>query len=294
VLPKAGDNVVVDGSWRLVLDIDPPALNNLTVDGNLIADDTRDINITTNFLHIRAGNFTAGSASNPFTHQLTIQINGNKLDAGFTIDPLLTGNNLFVVTGSLNLYGTPPSTTITTLTKSAFAGSSIISVDSSSGWIVGDTIAFGPSFSDYSEYETATISSINLDGTITLSSPLMHTHYGAADITINSGHGTLDTRTRVGHLNRNIQIVAGGSSADWGFTTYIYGYVDTNKVHRVGSAKLFGVQFINGGQLDTTNSPLVFQNLIGGNYSSSVTSSSFINCKAFCINVLSSNNVTLT
>lgn len=55
-----------------------------------------------------------------------------------------------------------------------------------------------------------------------------------------------------------------------------------------------GVQFINGGQLDSTHSPLVFKNLVGGNYSSSVTDSTFINCKAFCINVATATNVAMS
>jgi parallel beta-helix repeat protein len=38
----------------------------------------------------------------------------------------------------------------------------------------------------------------------------------------------------------------------------------------------------------------VFKNLIGGNYSSLVQSTSFVNCRAFCINVDTSNNITIT
>jgi hypothetical protein len=140
----------VQGEWRLVLDIDPPPLSNLIIDGNLIADGTRDVNIISNFIFIRSGNFTAGSSFNPFSRKLTIQINGQKSDTPYFIDKILTGNKLFVVTGQLNLHGTPPSTVIATLTQSAFSGSSKIYVDSSSGWVVGDTIALSPSFSTYS------------------------------------------------------------------------------------------------------------------------------------------------
>lgn len=152
VIPQAGDNVTVPGEWRLLLDVDPAPLNNLTVDGNLIADDTRDVNITANFIHIRAGNFSAGSSSNPFSHKLTIQINGNKQTTPFLIDPFLSANKLFAVTGFLNLYGQSPAKTISTLTQTAFAGTNQIFVDSSSGWNIGDTLALGPSFSDYTQY----------------------------------------------------------------------------------------------------------------------------------------------
>lgn len=138
------------GEWRLVIDMDLKPINNLTIDGLLIADDTIDINIVANFIFIRNGNFTAGSPNKPFTHKLNIQLNGAKTDTTQTIDPLLAGNKLFVVTGGLNLYGTYPSSVITTLTETAFKGSSTIKVDDSTDWQVGDTITLAPSFSLYS------------------------------------------------------------------------------------------------------------------------------------------------
>jgi hypothetical protein len=151
-IPQAGDNVTVKGEWRLVIDMDPNPINNLTIDGLLIADDTIDINIVANFIFIRAGNFTAGSPTKPFTHKLNIQLNGAKTDTAQVIDPLLTGNKLFVVTGALNLYGSPPITAIATLTETAFKGSSAIKVNDHTDWKAGDTITLAPSFALYSEY----------------------------------------------------------------------------------------------------------------------------------------------
>jgi hypothetical protein len=293
-IPKAGDNVTVKGEWRLVLDMDPNPINNLTIDGNLIADDSRDVNIVANFIFIRAGNFTAGSPTNPFTHKLNIQLNGNKTDTARVIDPLLTGNKLFVVTGSLNLYGSPPTTVIATLTETAFKGTNMIKVDDNTDWKAGDTITLAPSFSIATEYETATILSIDATtGYITLTAALQYTHYGDPSITVSSVHGNLDTRAKVGHISRNIKILSGTDSG-WGFSIYVYGYMDTANVTRIGSAQLVGVQILNGGQLDSTNSPLVFKNLLNGNYTSKVSKSSFVNCMAFCINVDTANNITIT
>ncbi len=115
MLPQAGDNVTLNGNWTVILDIDPPALDYFIVDGDLIADDTRDINITANAIHIRAGKIEAGRSGYPFTHKYTIQLNGVKNGRGFYIDPIVAGNKYMVVTGSLNLYGTPPSTVNTYL-----------------------------------------------------------------------------------------------------------------------------------------------------------------------------------
>jgi hypothetical protein len=182
---------------------------------------------------------------------------------------------------------------IATLTQTAFSGTSTISVDDSTDWAVGDTISLAPTFNNYSEYELATIQSLNADGTITLAAALKYTHYGAPSVTVTSVHGNLDTRAKVGHISRNIQIVAGPDSG-WGFSIYIYGYSYSQTLIKFGSAQLVGVQISNGGQLDSTNSPLVFKNLIGSNYTSLVSSSSIVNCKAFCINVDTANNITIT
>ena len=102
------------------------------IDGVLIADDSRDVNITANWIHVRAGNVTAGSASSPFLHNFVIQVNGNKH---------------MVVSGTLNIHGVAPPTVHTYLKSTAMSGDSTITVNSASGWAVGDTIVIAPSFS---------------------------------------------------------------------------------------------------------------------------------------------------
>ena len=89
------------------------------------------VNITANSIFIRSGNLTVGSKSKPFTHKFTIQVNGNKDDAGFVIDPLVGGNKFFVVTGILDLYGVAPKSVITPLKQTAASGTKTLFVDSS-------------------------------------------------------------------------------------------------------------------------------------------------------------------
>jgi hypothetical protein len=62
------------------------------------------------------------------------------------IDPLVVGNKMFVVTGSLLLYGVVPGTTWTKLSAIARAGDTSITVLATSGWAVGDVISIGASF----------------------------------------------------------------------------------------------------------------------------------------------------
>lgn len=64
---------------------------------------------------IRAGSLQAGSSSEPFPGNFTIEIRGNRDDVGIVIDENIAGNKMIVVTGELLLYGNAPSTTWTRL-----------------------------------------------------------------------------------------------------------------------------------------------------------------------------------
>ena len=186
VLPQAGDNVTIDKNWTVLLDVDPAPLNYLIVDGNLFADDTRDVNLTANSIHVRLGNITAGNPTTNFYRNFVIQINGNRSDNGFYIDPIVAGNKYFVITGSLNLNGISPATVTTVLTQTAFRGDRVINVAASIDWRVGDTLVLSPSFSKATEYETVYIAGILPNGTVTLNTSLLYTHYGAPNVTIDN------------------------------------------------------------------------------------------------------------
>lgn len=192
------------------------------------------------------------------------------------------------MTGSLNLYGNLPDTVSTTLTASVSKGATVISVASSSNWTVGDVIALSPSYGKYDEYEEVTITAINSATSISVT-PLKYNHYGSAS-PISTPYGSINVNTFVGHLTRNIQILPGPDTA-WGVNLLVYGFLDGD-INRVGSVNLIGVQIINGGQYDTTASALQFLNVVGGNYSSLIQGTSFVNCIDWCVNIDNAMNVT--
>jgi hypothetical protein len=282
------DNVTVNGNWTVLLDVDPAPLNYFVIDGTLIADDTRDVNITARSIFIRAGNVTAGSSTAPFMHKLTIQISNTKDDHGWYIDPLVAGNKYIVVTGSLNLFGVAPTTVTTSLTAPATKGDKVISVASSTDWAVGDVLALSPSYGNYSEYEQVTITAINNATSISVT-PLQYNHYGSG-AAITTPYGSIDVNTHVGHINRNVQIVP-GPDYGWGVNVLVYGFNDTG-IQRVGSVKLVGVEIVNGGQYDTKAAALQFLNVLDGNYSSLIKGTSFVNCRDWCVNINNIMNVT--
>ena len=74
VVPQPGDDVEIDCDWTVLIDVQPAAMRWLFIDGDLIVDDTIDIKIMANMVHIRMGSLTVGNQSTPFTHQFVIQI----------------------------------------------------------------------------------------------------------------------------------------------------------------------------------------------------------------------------
>jgi hypothetical protein len=118
----------------------------MTIDGDVIIEDNLDIAISCNTIWIRAGSLKAGSAAFPFTHRLTFTLNGLKNDPGYYFDPVIAGNKMLIVTGTLSLFGVSPATTWTKLSSTSFAGDYIIQVLSANGWNIGDSIVLAPSF----------------------------------------------------------------------------------------------------------------------------------------------------
>jgi hypothetical protein len=192
----------------------------------------------------------------------------------------------------LNLYGNAPGTVQTFLTESASAKDEKIFVKSSTDWAVGDTLGISPSYGNFAEYEKVTITAINADGSVSISPPLQFNHYGSSGPLTTATYGEIDLNTHVAHLNRNIKIIP-GPDVGWGVNVLIYGYTDQDGVRRDGYAALSGVQFQDGGQYDTTASALQFLNVQNLNYTSLVEKTSFVNCKAWCINVDTVRNVTI-
>lgn len=287
VLPRAGEDVYINGNWTLFLDIDPAPAGTITIDGSLRVNDNRDVQITAKNIFVRAGDVQFGTPTAAFTHKVTITLTGGKSDVPIVIDPSLSVSKSLVNTGSLSLYGVVPGSVITKLTSSASVGATIINVADANGWNIGDQIVLSPSYSNVGESEVVTITAIN-NKAITFTPALLYGHFGASGVTITNSAGSVDARTSVGHLTRNIVIKA-GSDETWGFTFINYGFRDGSKL-RVGQLIVNGVQFIKGSQKGTPMPAMLFMNNIADS-TSKIAGSSFMNCFGLCLNIQNSNNV---
>ena len=73
-VPGEGDAVTIARDMDMVLDVSPPALRGLTVDGKLSFSNERDIALATEWIYLRGGELEIGSEAKPYTHKATITL----------------------------------------------------------------------------------------------------------------------------------------------------------------------------------------------------------------------------
>lgn len=109
------------------MDLSPPALNFVLING-FLSFDQKDLTLQAKTIWIQQGGLFIGTAAQPYTYQANIILNGEKDDVFTVIDPSASGNKMLVITGALEMYGTPPSITWTRLTAIAPVGANTINV----------------------------------------------------------------------------------------------------------------------------------------------------------------------
>lgn len=278
VLPVAGDNVVITADKWVVMDINPPALASVTVNGKLSFQRGRGAEsnltlVTGNLViygefEIDFHNRTADGAAN-------VVLNGDKQSS----KPVLIGEGIFpgskviAVPGSLKVVGQKVEKTWLRLKITANFGDTSVVLDGlAKDWAVGDSVGFSPTAyftrsgdawydadaRDTNGVENRVISAISFntnDGTTTIqfSEPLGATHLCIVDME-ESFCGV------VGLLSRNVRFLSRDSedpvSSSYGFGGHVMvmdATMEDNAVGRdmTGTAHLEYVQLINFGKVNS-------------------------------------------
>src|SRR5512142_2674135 len=192
--------VTIGRDMDVVLDVTPPALHGLTINGKLSFADNRDLELTTEWIMVH-GELEIGTEAKPHTHQATITLTDNIKDEDFGG---MGGNDrsdrgIMRMGGTLNLHGTEKNSW-TKLAQTAAAGSNTIQVLSAGDWKKGQTIVLASTDFDPHQAERRTIAAIH-GNTITLDKKLDYMHFGKITFDV-------DERGEVGMLSRNIVIQA--------------------------------------------------------------------------------------
>jgi cell migration-inducing and hyaluronan-binding protein len=227
-VPQAGDIVTIGADLDVVLDVSPPGLNGVNVEGKLSFSNDADLELATEWIMLH-GELEIGTEASPHTADATITLTDNIPDE----DPMagMGDRGILISGGTLNLHG-DTTHTWTKLAETAEAGSDEIEVLDASGWEVGDQIVLASTDFNPRQAETRFISAIRGD-TITLNQPLEYMHFG--EITFD-----VDERGEVGLLTRNIKVHASEDAAEsykGGHIMAMPGsqmYVEGVELHRMG------------------------------------------------------------
>jgi hypothetical protein len=215
-VPVAGEKVEIASGKEVILDVSPPALGGLTINGKLSFADSADLELTTEWVMVH-GELAIGTEAKPHTRKATITLTNNVKDEQLMG---MGDRGIMLSGGTLNLHG-DRTNTWTKLAKTAEAGSNTIEVLNAAQWRVGDEIVLASTDYDPRQAERRTISAIS-GNTVTLDKKLDYMHFGKITFEV-------DERGEVGLLTRNIKIQASADAEQSFFGGHIMAMV-TSKV----------------------------------------------------------------
>ena len=232
-VPAKDAVVTIEKDMNVVLDVSPPPLRNLTINGKLSFADNKDLELTTEWVMVH-GELEIGTEGKPHTRKATITLTDNVKDedmtgTGGTNDR--SDRGIMMMGGTLNLHGNRTNSW-TKLSKTAEAGSNSIEVLNAAQWRAGDVIVLASTDFDPHQAERRTIAAIR-GNRITLDKKLDYMHFGKITFDV-------DERGEVGMLSRNIVIQASADADQTLFGGHIMAmngskmFVDGVELNRMG------------------------------------------------------------
>ncbi len=271
-VPGAGDAVTIDRGKDIVLDVSPPALRSLTINGKLSFSDDRDLDLATEWIYVAGGELDIGSEAKPYTHKATITLTDNVPNEDINT---MGDRGIMLLLGTLNLHG-DRTNSWTKLASTAKAGSSKIKVLNAAGWRKGDVIVLASTDFDPHQAEERTIAAIH-GNALTLDKPLKYMHFGKITYGV-------DERGEVGMLTRNIKIQSSADSEK----TYFGGHIMA-----MAGSKMYvsGVELYHMGQNMHLARYPIHWHLIGDAKGQYIQNSSIHDTYSRCVTVHGTNDV---
>jgi len=271
-VPGEGDAATIGRDKNILLDVSPPALRSLTINGKLSFADDRDLELKSEWILVARGELSIGSEARPYTRKATITLT----DMVPNEDVNSMGDRgIMMMAGTLSLHG-DRTNSWTKLAKTAKAGSARIEVMDASEWRKGDLIVLASTDFDPRQAETRTITAVSRN-TLTLDKPLNYMHFGEVTFGV-------DERGEVGLLTRNIRIQASDDAANSYFGGHIMGMAGS-KIY-VSGVELFRM----GQHLQLARYPIHWH-IIGDGQGQYIRNSSIHDTYSRCVTVHGTNNV---
>jgi cell migration-inducing and hyaluronan-binding protein len=270
-VPRAGDTVTIESGKDVLLDVSPPSLGGLHIEGKLSFSDKADIELNTEWIMLH-GELEIGTEAKPHTRKATITLTENA--PGKDLDGMGV-RGIMISGGTLNLHG-GRTNSWTKLAGTAKAGSARIEVFDASGWRKGDVIVLASTDFDSTQAEKRTIAAI-AGNVITLDQPLNYMHFGKITFGV-------DERGEVGLLTRNILIQASVDAE----RSYFGGHIMA-----VAGSKMYvsGVELNRMGQNMHLARYPIHWHIVGEGRGQYIANSSIHDTYSRCVTVHGTNNV---
>jgi hypothetical protein len=253
-VPQAGDVVHIPMGMTVLLDVSPPELGGLQVNGTLVFAET-PLHLATEWIMVMmGGELRIGLEDAPHHNPARITLTG---DDQFVSGLGLVGKMIGVMDGGvLNLHGTSrDALSWSLLNGTVDPGATSLNLVDNPTWKNGDRIVIAPSGINPLEAEEVVVTSVS-GLTVNFSPPLMHRHCGM----IQDVDGkALDMRAEVGLLTRNI-VIEGNEASE---TTKRGGHV---MIMPGGHAFVEGVEFYRMGQFSEQGRYPLHWHLCGPRY----------------------------
>ena len=271
-VPMAGEAVTIARDRSITLDVSPPALRSLTINGKLSFANDRDINLITEWIYVPGGELEIGSEARPHTRNAVITLTDTVPNEDINT---MGDRGIMMLRGTLNLHG-DRTNTWTKLAKTAKAGSAKIEVLNASGWRKGDVIVLPSTDYNPRQAEERTVTAV-AGNTLTLDKPLTYMHFGEVTFGV-------DERGEVGLLSRNIKIQASEDAAK----SYFGGHIMA-----MAGSKIYveGVELNRMGQHMNLARYPIHWHLIGEGAGQYVRNASIHNTYNRCVTVHGTNNL---
>src|SRR5687768_9852767 len=271
-VPADGDKVIIGKDKNVVLDVSPPALGGLSIDGKLSFSNNADLELTTEWIMLH-GELAIGTEARPHTRKATITLTDNVKGEDVMVG--MGDRGIMIAGGTLNLHGSTTNTW-SKLSATANAGVTSIQVLDAKGWKVGDEIVLASTDFDPRQAERRTIAAIS-GNNITLDKKLDYMHFGKITFGV-------DERGEVAMLTRNIKIQA---SADAG-QSYFGGHIMA-----MASSKMFvsGVELNRMGQHMTLARYPIHWHLVGDSKGQYIKNASIHDTYNRCVTVHGTNDL---
>ena len=222
--PLADSTAIIPVGVRVLLDVSPPPLFLLLVQGHLEFARVDGLHLQARYIFVaQNASFTVGTAAMPFLQTATITMIGASLPPPFRLPcseqwrtclRLCTGTPLseeIPVYGAkmlacrectLDLHGKPTLRSWTRLAATAPAGTTELRLLEPVDWDLGSQIVVASTSAEMEEAEVGTVAAVGVGGlSVTLDTPLAYTHQGQ---TVNIAGYDVELRAEVGLLSRNV------------------------------------------------------------------------------------------